>query len=181
MSSARPRRYIALLRGINLGARNRVPMARLREICEEAGCSDVKTYIASGNIVCTSSFPAETLRHRLEAAIDKEFSISIAVVVMTAPQLAAVIKRNPFPDAEPTALYVAFASGPIGETDTDRLEQVDFRPEEIAVRGNLVYLLMPTGYGRSHLAAEVSRVKVPTTVRNWRTVTALNEMATIRS
>lgn len=98
-------------------------------------------------------------------------------MVLTAQQLAAVIKRNPFPGAQSGNLYVAFAAGPISKPDVDRLAKRDFRPEELAVRGRLVYLHMPTGYGRSGLAAEASRVKVPTTVRNWRTIGALNEMA----
>lgn len=173
--AARARRYVALLRGINLGARNRVPMAGLRDLCEQAGATDVRTYIASGNVLFTSPLSAKAIRRKLERAIEKEFRISIFVVILTAGQLAAVIKRNPLAGAQPNTLYVAFATSPIAKPDIDRLAKLEIR--DIAVRGRLIYMRMPNGYGRSGLAAEVSRVKVPTTVRNWRTIGVLNELA----
>jgi len=156
-------------------------MARLRGICEEAGCSDVRTYIASGNVVFTSNLSAAQIRKKLEDAVHAEFGFSIAVAVLTAQQMAGVIKGNPFPDAQPSAVYVAFATEPIGEPDIDRLQSIDFGPEEVYVGESLVYLHMPTGYGRSSLAAEVARVKVPTTLRNWRTIGAVSEFAAIES
>ena len=181
VSSARPQRYVVLLRGVNLGARNRVPMARLREICEQAGCTDVKTYIASGNIVCTSLLGEETLRRRLETAIEKECSISIVVVVMTARQLAAVIKRNPFPRAAVGTIYVAFAAKPISTAATAELSTLEHLPEELKISGRQIYMHLPNGYGRVKLPIEVDRrAGQPTTVRNWRTVTTLGEMATIK-
>ena len=184
-ASANPKRYVALLRAINLGARNRVPMGRLRELCEEAGATEVRTYIASGNVVLTSSLSAAAIRTELQRTIESEFGISTAVVMLTARQLAAVVKNNPFPGAQPNSLHVAFAAGPIPQPDIERLQKLDIQPEEIGVRGSQIYMHMPNGYGRSALAAEVSRVKVPTTVRNWRTVGTLNELAansdTIRS
>ena len=163
MATATKRRYVALLRGINLGPRNRVPMARLRELCDETDATDVRTYIASGNVVFTSRLSAAAIGRRLEQAIEKEFRISISVVILTSQQLAAVIRRNPFSDAQPNSVYVAFAAGPIGKSDVDRLAKLEIQPEEVAVRGRLVYMHMPNGYGRSALAAEVSRVKVSTT------------------
>jgi uncharacterized protein (DUF1697 family) len=172
------RRYVALLRGINLAARNRVSMARLRKICEQQGGTDVRTYIASGNVVLTSSLAASTLRPKLEKAIETEFHINILVVVLTAQELADAVKRNPFPKAEPGTLHVAFAANPIAKADVDRLHGLDFPPEEVAVRGDQIYFHLPNGYGRARLPKEVDRVKVKTTVRNWRTVTALLEMAT---
>jgi len=152
-------------------------MTRLRELCEDLGFIDVRTYIASGNVVFSSPLSAAALRNGLEQAIEAEFGFSVVVVVLTAQQVAAVMKRNPFPDAQPGALHVAFATAPIGKADVERLSAIDFEPEEVHVRGSVVYLHMPTGYGRSGLAAEVTKVKLPTTVRNWRTITALNEMA----
>lgn len=156
-------------------------MARLRGLCEEAGCSDVRTYIASGNVVFTSNLAAAQIRMKLEQAIHAEFGFSIAVVVLTAQQMAGVIKGNPFPDAQPDALHVAFATEPIAMPDIERLQKTDFGPEEIAIRDNLIYLHMPKGYGRSRLAAEVSKVKLPTTVRNWRTIGAVTEIADTES
>ena len=138
---------------------------------------NVKTYIASGNVVFTSRLGAKALAAKLQEAIKEEFGISIAIVVLTAKQLATAIQRNPFAGASPNSLYVAFATGPITKADVDRLANLDIAPEDVRVRGRLIYLHMPNGYGRARLPGEVSRVKVPTTVRNWRTVVTLSEMA----
>jgi len=152
-------------------------MAKLRELSEALGFTDVGTYIASGNVVLTSREGSKAVASRLEAAIEKEFGFSIVVMILTGADLAKVVKDNPFPRAAPNTVHVAFAARSIDKTDADRLTKLEVLPEGVAVRGRLIYLHLPNGYGRSGLAGEVSRVKVPTTVRNWRTITALNEMA----
>jgi len=152
-------------------------MAKLRELCEALGFTDVRTYIASGNVVLTSREGSKAVASRLEAAIEKEFGLSIVVMVLTGADLAKAVKDNPFPRAAPNTVHVAFAARPIDKTDVDRLTKLDAQPEEVAVRGSLIYFHLPNGYGRARLPGEVSRVKVPTTVRNWRTVVTLSEMA----
>jgi uncharacterized protein (DUF1697 family) len=177
----RPNRYVALLRGINLGARNRVPMARLRELCEASGATNARTYIASGNVVLNSQHAAYTVASNLERAIESEFGISIAVVVLTAAEVATVVKRNPFPKAALKTLYVAFAAKPISRTATAELEALDFSPDELAVRGRQIYMHLPNGYGRARLPVEMDRrAGQPITVRNWRTVTTLTDLASYR-
>jgi uncharacterized protein (DUF1697 family) len=172
------RRYVCLLRGINLGARNRVPMSRLRQICEAEGCEEVQTYIASGNVVLTSSLSPAIIGRRLERAIETEFRINIKVAVFTEAQLTAVVKNNPFPDAEPGTVHVAFAAQPITKAQIERLRRLHLPPEELGVRGRHIYFHLPNGYGRARLPTEIDRVVgKATTVRNWRTVLALNEMA----
>ncbi len=173
-----PNRYVALLRGINLGARNRVQMAKLRELCEASGATNARTYIASGNVVLDSRHTAQTVASELERAIEREFGISIAVVVLTAAEVAAVVKRNPFPSAAPDTLHVAFAAKPITKSATAHLAALDFPPDELAVRGRQIYMHLPNGYGRARLPVEMDRrAGQPITVRNWRTVTTLDKMA----
>jgi uncharacterized protein (DUF1697 family) len=165
------------LRGINLGARNRVPMARLRELCAEEGGEDVQTYIASGNVVLTSPDSADVLARRLERAIEREFGHDVSVVVLTAAEMAAVVKRNPFPKAAPGTLHVAFAAKPFAKAEVARLHTLDSPPEELRVERRQVYLHLPNGYGRASLPNEVARiVGKQTTVRNWRTVEALDKL-----
>ena len=175
--SAKSKRYVALLRGINLGGRNRVPMAQLREACEAAGDTNVRTYIASGNVVLDSTLSAPALRQRLEADIKAVFGISIVVVVLTATELAEVIAQNPYKNPEPNALHVAFAPGDFAEADVDRLRALDLPPpEELVLIGRQIYYHLPNGYGNAQLPREIDRAKLKVTARNWRTVLALNEM-----
>ena len=152
-------------------------MVRLRELCAELGCEDVTTYIASGNVVLTSELDADKLARALETAIEREFGFDVAVVVLTAAELAVVVEKNPFPDAEPAALQVAFAATPIASADVERLQKVDLPPEELVVRGRQLYLHMPNGHVRRLPAAIDRIVGKQITVRNWRTVETLTAMA----
>ncbi len=153
-------------------------MARLRELCEASGATNARTYISSGNVVLDSQHPAQAVATELERAIKSEFGISIAVVVLTASEVAAVVKRNPFSNAAPNTLYVAFAAKPISKSAAADLEALDFAPEKLAVHGRQIYMHLPNGYGRVRLPVEVDRrAGQPITVRNWRTVTTLRDLA----
>lgn len=170
--------YIALLRGINLGARNRVPMARLRELVEQQATTDVRTYIASGNVVFKSNEPAAKLRSSIEHAIEGEFNIQILVALVTAAQLKRVVKGNPYPRAEPGTLHVAFAVEPLTQADQRSLNALDFPPEELTATRTHVYLHLPNGFGTGQLNKSLDKlIGKRVTVRNWRTVETLAEMA----
>jgi len=175
--TAKTRRYVALLRGVNLVKRNRVAMAPLRELCAELGCSNVRTYIASGNVVFDSTETAAVLRKKLEQGIEREFGISIIVVVLSAADLAKAIKQNPFPKAEDGTLHAAFSEDDIAKADIDRLSALQLEPEEVAIVGRTIYMYLPVGYSNARMPREIDRVKVKVTIRNWRTVNALNDMA----
>lgn len=153
-------------------------MAKLRELCEASGATNVKTYIASGNVVFDSKQTAPATAKKLEQAIESEFGIAIAVVVLTAAEIAGVVNGNPFPQATPNKLYVAFAAKPIAKSAAAVLTTLDHPPEELAVMGRLIYMHLPNGYGRVRLPIEVDRrAGQPITVRNWRTVTTLLNLA----
>lgn len=179
--SAGEQRFVALLRGINLGARNRVPMAKLRELCEQVGASDVKTYIASGNVVLSSASSAGELRKALEEGIEADFGFNIVVVVLTAHEFSQAVKRNPFKGADPATLHVAFASGDLDAEARKRLDvgrvNSDAGVDAAAVVGRQIYLRLPNGFGGASLPGiAINKVTPPVTVRNWRTVMALNDM-----
>ena len=103
-------RHVVLLRGINIGPRNRIAMPALREALEEAGFTDVQTYLQSGNVVLESRAKPETVQRKVEKLIEERFGLEIAVVVRTRAQLAAVVKRNPHAKVatEPKRYQVTF-------------------------------------------------------------------------
>ena len=136
------------------------------------------TYIASGNVVVSYAGGADKLARSLEKAIETEFGHDVAIVVLTARQMAAVVKRNPFPNAKPGTLYVAFAGKPIAKPESARLRALESPSEELTVRGRQIYFHLPNGYGRASLPTQIDRiVGKTTTVRNWRTVQTLSDMA----
>jgi uncharacterized protein (DUF1697 family) len=171
-------RYVALLRGINLGPRNRVSMAKLRQICEDAGCVNVRTYIASGNVVFDSHLTAATLRSRLERDIEEELRLNIAVVVLTASELAQIVKRNPFASEDPGSLHVAFGVDDLDRKTVELFESISPSSDEAAaVVGRQIYFRLPHGFGTATLpGVALSKVRPPVTIRNWRTVQKLNQM-----
>jgi uncharacterized protein (DUF1697 family) len=174
-------RQIALLRGINLGARNRVSMPDLRELLTGLGHEDVKTLLQSGNVVLTSNETGEALEQALEQVIAKELGVESRVVVRTARELAGVVKRDPFADVadDPKRYQVSFLSAKPQAAVVRALEAADVAPEQVAVSGREIYAWHPEGIQRSPLAKLLtdSKLGVTATARNWSTVTKLLELA----
>lgn len=175
-------RYVALLRGINVGGNKKVPMAQLRTLMEGLGYTDVATLLQSGNAVFTAKekSPAK-VGEQLEAAIEKEFGFDVSVIIRTRDELAAVIKANPLSGAEeaPSKFLVTFLSD---VPEKKRLQEIDpkaYLPEEFRVAGREIYARFPNGIGNSKLAAVLGgpRLGVIPTARNWSTVTKLLELA----
>ncbi|MGH8991797.1 MAG: DUF1697 domain-containing protein [Acidimicrobiia bacterium] len=177
-----PTRHVALLRGINLGARHKVAMPALRALFESLGHEDVETYIQSGNVAFRAAPGSGAgLATDLEAAITKEFGFPVPVVVRAAKDLEKVMAANPFlaGGADPSALHVVFlgsapAPGALARLDPDRSPGDGF-----AAAGAEVYLHCPNGFGRSKLGLDwFERIlKTPATIRNWRTVTRMAELS----
>jgi uncharacterized protein (DUF1697 family) len=171
--------YVALLRGINVGGKTRIAMAALRDTCASAGCEDVVTYIQSGNVILKSELSADTLCAALEAAIAEEFDFNPAVMIHTAGEISAVIDRNPYAGTDDKTLHVGFLHAAPDPATKKCLGAIDCAPEELAVVGRDIYLHLPNGIGRAALPVQMERCLRPTpiTVRNWRTVTKLVELA----
>lgn len=176
-------RYVLLLRGINLGARNRVAMADLRALLADLGYSGVRTHLQSGNAIVDAPTRAPAaVRSAVEKALAARYPFAVPVVVRTPAQLAAVVAHDPLGDvATDDARYsVLFVDRAVGTGALAGLDDEAYAPERVAVRGSEVYLWMPEGQHRSRLAAAVERRLEGRTVtlRNWRTVRALAELAT---
>ena len=180
MSSAAQRR-IALLRGINLAGRRRVGMADLRELLAGHGYEDVRTHLQSGNVVLTSSLPAERLARKLERELEAGLGFEIEVVVRTRAELARVVARNPLGNVatDPARHLVTFFGAKPPAKLVGELRAADVAPEQVVVSGREVYSWHPDGLQPSPLAKLVSKTaaKASGTNRNWRTVTKLLELA----
>ncbi len=167
--------YVALLRGVNVGGQNKVPMAALKELWASLGYRDVRTLIQSGNVVFTSERSVDPVD--LGAAITGRWGIDVTVVLRNGADLRAVVEADPLPDADRAKLHVGFMARPPAASVVRGLDGSAFAPEEFAVVGREVYLHMPNGLGRSKLPAWLGRrLNVPVTIRNWNTVTKLLEM-----
>ncbi len=173
--------YVALLRGINLGSHNKVPMPALRALVEDLGHGDVTTYIQSGNVVLTSKDSGATITAALQKAIAKEFGIDVVVFVRSKQQLQKVVDSNPFlkQGKDPGALHVVFLSNKPKADKVKALTAIDLGSEEVAVKGTEAYLHLPNGYGRAKLgnAFVEKQLGVAGTTRNWRTTAKLLELA----
>ena len=175
-----PRR-IALLRGINLGARNRIAMPALRDALTEAGFADVRTYVQSGNVVLETRLKPASVEARIEQAIADRFALEIDVVARTRDELAQVVELNPLGDVaeDPKRYQVAFLSAPLEPQVVEKLEAAVVSPERLVIEGREIYSWHAEGVARSKLwnAVASKGLGVKATARNWTTVTTLLQMA----
>jgi uncharacterized protein (DUF1697 family) len=172
---------IVLLRGINIGSRNRVPMAKLRQVLEEAGFEDVRTHLQSGNVVLSSKTKPEQTARECERLIQAEFGLAIDVVVRTPADLASVVKRDPLGKVakDPKRYQVSFLNGALPAATKRKLEEAVEEPEQLVFSGREIYAWHPEGVARSKLWAMLAGrgLGVTATARNWTTVTKLLEVA----
>ena len=183
--------HVALLRGINVGGRNKVPMADLREVVTSLGHTGVTTYIQSGNVLfSTAQTDTAKLAAALEAAIEDRFGIWASVVVLSREELAEVLASNPYPDEpNPKLVHVVFLNG---KPPNDLLDRIAAAESAAAAKGGrdtaqatdrVLFLHTPDGFGTSELAQALFRIigvpgkqKKPgpaATARNWATATKL--------
>lgn len=167
-------KWVALLRGVNLGARNKVPMADLRALLEDAGYGDVRTYIASGNVLLDGPAGRKRLGSDLERLVLDAFDVTTAVILRKPQELAAAVEAHPFD--HPSETHVAFLAKQPVKAAAARLQEFD---SDVVLAGAELYLRLPRGVQGSRLsnARIESLLGVPATLRNWRTVVALAELA----
>jgi uncharacterized protein (DUF1697 family) len=151
-------------------------MAQLREIAADAGFTEARTYIQSGNLVASTQLDAKAARELLAEAILTATGLAVPVIVRTARQWSDVIAANPFADAADPGRHVHVVFLPAPATDSVlAFDATAFAPEELVVVGGEVYLHLPDGMGRSKLAVAVNRIPeiAAGTARNWNTVLRL--------
>ena len=171
-----------LLRGINIGPRNRVAMPELREALTNAGFGEVRSYVQSGNVVLSSERSPDDVAAECERVITDAFGLDIDVVVRSRDELAAVVKRNPLAKVadNPRRYQVSFLSDELAPSAVVEDRGVGGADAEaFAAIGRELYAWHPEGVARSKLWARLAdkRLGVKATARNWTTVTTLLEMA----
>lgn len=171
---------VVLLRGINVGGRNKLKMADLRDIAAGCGYADAVTHLQSGNLVLPSvaDKPA-VVATTLAAAITKASKLEVPIIVRTAKQWQAVINANPYPNratTEPASVHTIFLPGK-ATAAVQAFDPGRYEPDTCTVTTNEVYLSLPTGMSRTKLYPALVRLDNASagTARNWRTVAALAE------
>lgn len=173
------RDYVILLRAVMPSGKNKVPMARLREVLTGAGLDAVRTYIQSGNVLARSELAADQVERLVHDEIQRHFGGDLAVLARTPSQLGDILARNPFTAPDPSKLLFTVLAE---EPDPDRVAELTrqrFPPDEFAVTPAVVYLHCPQGYGRSKLSNNFfeERLGVAATTRNSRTMVKLVGMS----
>ena len=174
--------FVALLRAVNVGGQNRVPMARLRGSLATAGLRDVRTYVQSGNIEFAADGPAADQAALVHRTIAAEFGADVQVLALSAADLAQVAVGNPFlaAGADARELHVTFLFAPVSVAAFAGLELPAREGEQAQLVGDrFIYLRLPHGYGTSKLTNLwfERALETPATTRNWRTVLALHKFA----
>jgi uncharacterized protein (DUF1697 family) len=173
--------YVALLRGVNVGGKHLLPMKDLAAMCSTLGCSAVKTYIQSGNVLFhADDATAARVPAELPAVIEQRFGFRPPVTLRLATAMVTVTQRNPFLQrgADASALHVMFLSAAPEAAKVASLELSRFAPDEFAVVGQEVFLFYPGGMGKSKLGIDYfeRRLSVIATARNWNTTCKLSEL-----
>lgn len=169
---------IILLRAVNVG-KAQLPMARLREIAEELGATDVSTYIASGNLIADVPGKGADFDRALEKAIEKEFGFFRESISRTPTQLRTALGAHPFTVDEPKYSYVTFLLGTPTADALAKAETYETGSDEWTIIGDEMHIKYANGAGRPEMKADsIGRaLKVPGTARNLNTVKKLIELA----
>lgn len=174
-------RYVALLRGINVGGHHKLPMKTLVALFETVGCRDVKTYIQSGNVVFTAeSELASNLPQSIPKAVANALGFAPPIILRSAAEMTRIVADNPYLEHrdEPKTLHIVFLADRPSPEEAGRLDPDRSPPDRFTVRGREIYLHCPNGLARTKLtnAWFDSKLSTISTMRNWRTTCQLLEM-----
>lgn len=176
-------RVAVLLRGVNVGPRNRVAMPAFADAVARCGAGSVETYLQSGNAVADWPGEPDDLAARVRERLASDLGLAVAVLVRTGPQLEAALAGSPFGEpADPKLVHVAFLSAAPAPERLAALDVARFAPDEVAPGDRALYLRYASGVqgSRLSLAALEKRLGVTGTARNWTTVTALRDRTATR-
>ena len=173
-------RYIALLRGVNVGGNKMVSMADLRALLGKVGFTEVQTLLQSGNVVFTGpSKAASALESQIENELEKRLELSVDIHVRTPEEWRAVIEGNPFPaeaKKDPSHVLLTCFKSPLDASRVKAAQQAITGPERLRASGRHLYMTFPNGMGNSKAVAVVGKALGAGTARNWNTVLKLAAM-----
>lgn len=177
-TAKKPEVYVALLRGINVGGNNSLPMKDLAQMFERAGCSHVKTYIQSGNVIFKADTKlAQQITSLISKAILKDFEIAVPVIIRSAQEILKVSQSKVFGKVT-EKIYVAFLAHNPTKAALQSLDPNRSPGDEFKVVGSHIYLNFSQGAGKTKLTNQYfdSKLATVSTIRNWNTVLKLAEM-----
>jgi len=164
--------YVALLRAVNVGGTGKLPMSALKALCEDAGFTGVRTYIASGNVVFESGESEKKVQSKLDAKLKAHAGKPVGVIVRTAAEITGVVKRNPFADKPGNRVMVLFSDDKL-PADPGK-DANGIKNEELRAGKRALYIFYPDGQGKSRLRLPSMKAG---TARNMNTVAKLAAMA----
>ncbi|WP_281846892.1 DUF1697 domain-containing protein [Olleya namhaensis] len=169
-------KYIAFLRGINVGGHNKLPMQDLRALMDLLGFLEVKTYIQTGNIVFKSDeTDIAIITSKIEAGIENSFGFKIPVLIKTPKQVALILENYPFSETEKQTSYFALLYTKAGRNQKQLITTFSFLNEKFKLINDCVYLYSSTGYGRAKANNNFleKKLEITVTTRNFKTLTKL--------
>ena len=177
-------KYISILRGINVGGKNKIQMSALKALYENLGFINIITYIQSGNIIFkneTNSLP-KYFSKLIEEAIYEQYKLRVPVIIRTLEEMNHIISANPFlveSNIDIEKLHITFLSELPEIGISDKMISLNLSSDRFKIREKEIYLYCPNGYGTSKLSNNFfeRKFKVTATTRNWKTVNKLVELA----
>jgi uncharacterized protein (DUF1697 family) len=172
--------YIAFLRGINVGGHNKIKMADLRLLLESMGLEKVQSYIQSGNVLFESPEESGKLQQILEQGIKDTFGFPVPVMLRTSAELEEIIEQNPFNFeslAEGESIHLSLLTEMPSRERVDEILEFQSGVDECRIKEREIYLYLRQSIRESKLAVRLSKIGVPATARNWKTVLKLSAMA----
>lgn len=173
------KKYVAFLRGINVGGHRKINMAELREAVEKAGFQEVKTYIQSGNLVISSEINEESkIKTVLENLISEQFGLEVQVIVFEKEEIEEIIARNPFHTTEPNLMYFIFLQEIPDDEKVAQMNEVSLEGESFFYEKRTVYLKLQHKYHESKFTHQhIEKIlKVKATARNLNTCLKIAEL-----
>lgn len=177
--------YVAFLRGINVGGKNKIKMETLRRMCAALGFENVETYINSGNIFFETVETVDgELSAKIEAAVEKEFALKIKVMTRSFKEIECLIKNNPFAGQfdNDKDLHVFFLDEELAKEKRELLLSMNTENERFAVIGREIFCLLRVSVLGSLIGKDYigKKLKVSATARNWRTVNKISEFRELK-
>jgi uncharacterized protein (DUF1697 family) len=176
--------FISFLRGVNMTGHNSIRMNDLTALYNNLGFLDSKTYIQSGNVIfsCNKNSSPEAIALSIEKAILEKFSYTVPVMLRTITELKGIMESNPFVAEEnfdPAKSAVIFLYDKVTEFQIQKVAGVNYPPDKFQIIGNEIYTFCPDGFGKTKLYTNFfeNKMKVTGTARNWKTITAILNLA----